>query len=272
MTLPRLDAGYDVPASAVEAFAANGHCALRGICSAEEVDAYRPVIHDAALTYSRETRPLEERDTYGKAFLQVPNLWRRDENVEGFVFAPRFAAIAAALLGVGGVRLYHDQALFKEAGGGRTPWHQDQFYWPLDTDKTITMWMPLVNVPEEIGSMTFASGSHRHGYLGEVSISDESDDVFGRLVEEKGLRLETHGALAAGDATFHTGWILHSAPPNPTGTLRAVMTVIYYADGARVTIPNSPYQEYDRTRWLAAVEAGELAISEKNPLLWPGAT
>ena len=36
------------------------------------------------------------------------------------------------------VRLYHDQALFKEAGGGITPWHQDQHYWPLDTDRTIT--------------------------------------------------------------------------------------------------------------------------------------
>src|SRR5207249_11996994 len=55
--------------------------------------------------------------------------------------------------------LYHDQALFKEAGGGRTPWHQDMYYWPLDTDRTITMWMPLVDVPAEVGSMLFASGS-----------------------------------------------------------------------------------------------------------------
>ena len=59
---------------------------------------------------------------------------------------------AAHLLGVDGVRLSHDQALFKEPGGGRTPWHQDQCYWPLDTDKTITMWMPLVDVPGEVGT------------------------------------------------------------------------------------------------------------------------
>ena len=36
------------------------------------------------------------------------------------------------LLQTPGVRMYHDQALYKEAGGGYTPWHVDQFYWPLD--------------------------------------------------------------------------------------------------------------------------------------------
>jgi ectoine hydroxylase-related dioxygenase (phytanoyl-CoA dioxygenase family) len=242
---------------------------LRGVCSPEEIAAYRPVIHDAALAHSRETRPMEERDTYGKAFLQVPNLWRRDEGVARFVLAKRFAKVAADLLGVEGIRLYHDQALFKEAGGGRTPWHQDQYYWPLDTENTITMWMPLVDVSAEIGSMTFASGSQRHGYLGSYAISDESDAEFARMVEEKGLPLDTHGAVAAGDATFHRGWMLHSAPPNPTGTLRAVMTVIYYADGARVSTPNSPAQEFDRQSWLSSIEPGELADGPKNPRVWP---
>ncbi|MEM9514691.1 MAG: phytanoyl-CoA dioxygenase family protein [Actinomycetota bacterium] len=43
------------------------------------------------------------------------------------------ASVAAELLGVEAVRVYHDQALVNRAGGGRTPWHQDQWYWPLDT-------------------------------------------------------------------------------------------------------------------------------------------
>ena len=67
------------------------------------------------------------------------------------MFGGRFAGVAAALLGVDGVRLYHDQALFKEPGGGPTPWHQDQVYWPLATDRTITMWMPLVDLPDASG-------------------------------------------------------------------------------------------------------------------------
>jgi len=43
--------------------------------------------------------------------------------------------------GCGDVRIYHDHALFKEAGGRATYWHQDQYYWPLDTADTVTMAM-----------------------------------------------------------------------------------------------------------------------------------
>src|SRR5205823_1429564 len=144
--------------------------------------------------------PFEARDTYGKAFLQAAHLWRLDDNVRRFVLAPRFAKVAAELLGVGGVRLYHDQALIKESGGGHTPWHQDQRYWPLDTDATITMWMPLDDVPPDVGTMTFACGSHLLGDLAGPVISDDSEAMFDAAVRSKGLALDTHGPLAAGDA------------------------------------------------------------------------
>jgi len=267
--LPDLSNAYLLPAANVAEYREKGHTILRGVASPREVEAYRPIIQEAAFQYSRETRPLEERDTYGKAFLQVPNLWRKDDRVRRFVFARRFAKIAADLMGVDGVRIYHDQALFKEAGGGQTPWHQDQYYWPFDGDKTITMWMPLVDIPPEIGTMTFVSGSQRLGYLGEFPISDESDRAFQHMVREKDLPLDCHGPAVAGDATFHAGRILHSAPPNPTGTLRAVMTVIYFADGMRVSEPNSDAQRYDLAMWMPGCKPGDLAASEKNPRLYP---
>jgi ectoine hydroxylase-related dioxygenase (phytanoyl-CoA dioxygenase family) len=267
-SLPPLDTTFDVAAGEGERFGRDGHAVIRSLARRDEVAAYRPVIEDAAMRHVRETRPLEERDTYGKAFLQIPNLWRRDEGVRRFTLARRFGQVAADLLGVDGVRLYHDQALFKEPAGGRTPWHQDQFYWPLDTDRTITMWMPLVDVPPEVGSMTFVSGSQREGYLGDFGISDESDDTFAAMIEEHGLRVETHGALAAGDATFHAGWTLHCAPANPTANMRPVMTVIYVADGARVAEPRSPFQEFDLKMWLPGLAPGDLVDTEKNPLVW----
>jgi len=62
---------------------------------------------------------------------------------------------------VDGVRIYHDQALFKEPGGGFTPWHADQYYWPLETDKTITAWMPLQSIPLTMGPLEFSAGRHR---------------------------------------------------------------------------------------------------------------
>ena len=266
--LPDLSARSDVPATRVAELREKGHTVLRRLASHDEVTAYRPVIEAAALAHARETRPVEERDTYGQAFLQVWNLWRKHEGVRRFVLAERFARAAADLLGVDGVRLYHDQALLKEAGGGPTPWHQDQWYWPLDTDRTVTMWMPLVDVPRAIGTMSFASGSHRLGALADLPISDESEAAFRRVVAERGLPVDTHGPASAGDATFHLGWTLHSAPPNPTGTLRSVMTVIYFADGARVAEPANDHQRFDLRKWLPGLAPGDRAASELNPLVW----
>ena len=272
--LPPLDATYAVDADVGEGFRRDGHALVRGLATADEVAAYRPHLVRAGEVRNRETRPLEERDTYGQAFLQLVNLWRVDDAVRQFVFAPRFARVAADLLGVEGVRLYHDQALFKEPGGGPTPWHQDQVYWPLDTSNTITMWMPLVEVPAEVGSMTFATGSHRSGANGgggAFDISDASDAAVADLLARESLSLTTYGALRAGDATFHAGWTLHRAGPNPTGAVREVMTIIYFADGARATEPANDYQAFDLRMWLRGVAPGEPAAGERNPRLWPAA-
>jgi ectoine hydroxylase-related dioxygenase (phytanoyl-CoA dioxygenase family) len=255
-------------ASVAEDFRRRGHCVVRALAPADEVAAIRPVIEEAAARRTAGVAPLEERDTYGKAFLQAMNLWRLDDAIRAFVFDSRFARTAAELMGVEGVRLYHDQALIKEAGGGPTPWHQDQRYWPLDTTHTITMWMPLADIPAQVGSMTFASGSHRLGDLGVPGISDESESLFAAAVQEKRLPQETHGALAAGDATFHAGWTLHRAGANATGAARPVMTVIYYEDGARVTEPADDYQRFDLAMWLKGSAPGEVADGERNPRLW----
>ena len=54
------------------------------------------------------------------------NLWEQDADIHRFAFGKRLARIAADLMGVRGVRLYHDQALSKQPGGGPTPYHADQ--------------------------------------------------------------------------------------------------------------------------------------------------
>ena len=251
------------------AFQRDGHAFLPALASGEEIARVRPRILAAAAARNPDPPPLEVRNTYGKAFLQSMNCWRLDDEVKAFVWSPRFARVAAALLGVDGVRLYHDQALFKEPGGGPTPWHQDQVYWPLDTDRTITMWMPLVDVPAEVGSMTFVSGSSRLGDLGSYDISDSSDGAVAELLAERDLALHTYGAVHAGDATFHAGWTLHRAGPNPTARTREVMTVIWYADGARVVEPENDHQRFDLAMWLKGSEPGQAADGPRNPLLWP---
>jgi ectoine hydroxylase-related dioxygenase (phytanoyl-CoA dioxygenase family) len=263
-SLPALGSPYPVTDEQQAAFARDGHVVLREVASGPEVAAYRTAITDGVARYNTETRPLEERDTYGKAFLQVPNLWQHDPAVARFVLGARFAGIAAALLGVPAVRLYHDQALFKEPGGGPTPWHQDGFYWPLETTKTVTMWMPLVDVP---AGMEWVSGSHLQGDLGRFEISDESEAHFRSLIASRGLPVAAAGPLAAGDATFHAGWALHRAPGNETETMREVMTVIWFADGTRVGAADSEPRQNDLAKWLPGLDPGDLAASPLNPRL-----
>ena len=263
--LPALDAAYELDRSAIDGFRADGHVTLRGVLSAAELSGYRAAIADAVRQHSTETRPLEERDTYGKAFLQVWNLWTLEDTARRFVLARRFARIAADLLGVDAVRLYHDQALFKEPGGGKTPWHQDQYYWPLDTDHSITMWMPLVDA---YAGMEFVSGTHLEHDLGGPDISDDSDAHFESLLVDGSRTVRPVGPLQAGDATFHAGWILHRAPGNPTPTTREVMTVIYYADGTTVGPVDSEPRRTDLERWLPGCVEGGLAASPINPVVY----
>lgn len=271
MSLPDLAGEFELDPGLPTAFRRDGHVVVRGLASQEEVAAFRPALVEAGDRGRVDRRPFEERGTYGQAFIQMFNLWRHREEARAFVFARRFAKVAAELLGVEAVRLYHDQALFKEPGGGFTPWHQDQFYWPLDTDQTITLWMPLVDVEEAMGPMTFASGSHRLGFLGDFPIGDESQRAFDRLVDEKGLTRSRGGAFAAGDASFHTGWTLHSAPGNATDRMREVMTIIYFPDGTRVGALDHPNRRLDRDVWLPGCEPGELAASKLNPVLFRSA-
>ena len=128
-----------------------------------------------SLGQAADAVPLEQRDTYGKAFLQVLNRWTESDKVKEFVFGKRLARIAAELMRVSGVRIYHDQALYKEPGGGITPWHADQYYWPVSSDRTITAWVPLQNTPCEMGPLAFCEKSHRFQIGRDLEISDKSE-------------------------------------------------------------------------------------------------
>jgi hypothetical protein len=62
-------------------FTANGHAYIPGLISAAELQPYRQAILDWAADFKAQQKPMEERDTYGKAFLQMMNLWESSETV-----------------------------------------------------------------------------------------------------------------------------------------------------------------------------------------------
>jgi ectoine hydroxylase-related dioxygenase (phytanoyl-CoA dioxygenase family) len=165
---------------------------------------FNDVISSRVAQMNTVTTTLEERGTYGKAFLQLFNLWREDEEVKELVFSKRLAQIATDLMQTEGVRIYHDQALFKEGGGGITPWHADQYYWPLETDKTVTAWIPLQATPLEMGPLEFSAGSHVIEAGRDLEIGDESEAQI-----QQNLRVTDFKHVIepfdAGEISFHSG-------------------------------------------------------------------
>jgi ectoine hydroxylase-related dioxygenase (phytanoyl-CoA dioxygenase family) len=265
---PDLVAEYRVSEESIMNFQRDGHVVLRSVASRGDIDLFRPLLREVV----QQTVAQEDRqgrvDDYSALFQQVTNVWSKDDRLKAFILARRFAGIAARLLGVHSVRLYHDQALFKPPGGKPTPWHQDQFYWPLDTDKTITMWMPLVDAARTMGTMSFASGSHREGALLREAISAEADRKFADVVAQKKFPVVDY-ELKAGDATFHAGWTVHSAHANQSDRAREVITIIYFANGARIVEPETPNRRADMEVFLPGQRPGEQAGSPLNPVLFP---
>lgn len=113
---------YALSKEQISFYQQNRFIKLKQVFSPEVLSWLKEVITERSVFMNKETRSLDERNTYGKAFLQLFNLWLEDEQVSELVLSRRLGKIAAELMQCEGVRLYHDQALFKEAGGGFTPW------------------------------------------------------------------------------------------------------------------------------------------------------
>ena len=168
-------------------------------------------------------------------------------------------------MGVTGVRIYHDQALFKEPGGGFTPWHADQYYWPVSSDKVITAWIPLQDTPSEMGPLAFCEKSHRFQIGRDLEISDESEITLRGALDS--FRME-ESPFNLGDASFHSGWTFHRAGANATSRPREVMTVIYMDENIRLTAPRNKDQVNDTERWCPGVAIGHVIDSPLNPVLF----
>lgn len=262
-----LERAYPITSEQIGFFRANGFVRLKRVFSPDELAHYGLEFTRLTFERSSQRKPLEERSTYGKAFVQITNLWEQSETARAFVFSKRLARIAAELLDVSGVRLYHDQSLCKEQGGGFTPAHADQYYWPLASDRCVTAWVPLQAVPAEMGPIGFYAESQRAAFGRDLPISDESEALITAQMERHGFPLIDE-PFELGEVSFHRGWTFHRAGSNRTSQPRAVMTIIYMDQDMRLKEP-SPGQQADAEAFCPGVEVGEVIDSPKNPVLFP---
>ena len=263
----RLDQPYELAQEAIDFFQKNRYIKLKNVFDAEILAYYSTFISEKVAELNKNGQPLDARDTYGKAFLQIFNLWREDETIKEFVFSKRLGKIAADLMQTEGVRMYHDQALYKEGGGGITPWHADQYYCPLSSDKTVTAWIPLQAIPLNMGPLEFSAGSHVIVEGRELAIGDDSEVLI-----QKKLRVTDFKHVIEpfdlGEVSFHSGWVFHRAGANQTDDMRKVMTVIYMDKDMLLKQPENENQINDWHTWCPGAIVGEVIDTPLNPVIY----
>ncbi len=262
-----LDSSYQLTQENIDFYQKNRYIKLKEVLNQEIIEYFNLAISKQVNEMNQEKTALDERTTYGKAFLQLFNLWVENPIVKELIFSKRIAKIASDLMEVDDVRLYHDQALFKEGGGGITPWHADQYYWPLETDKTITAWIPLQATPLEMGPLEFSAGSHAIIEGRELEIGDESEEVIQKKLRVTDFK-HVIEAFDLGEISFHSGWVFHRAGANVTNDMRKVMTIIYMDKDMILKNPENKNQLNDWNTWCPGAKVGEVINSPINPILY----
>jgi ectoine hydroxylase-related dioxygenase (phytanoyl-CoA dioxygenase family) len=249
----------------VEAFRRDGFVVVPDLLDRDELARYERAVTAGvrARGEASDRAPLEARSRYQQSFTQCMNLWEDCPEVRPLTFHPRVGEVAAALLGVDALRIWHDQALYKEAGGRETDAHQDHPYWPIKETASVTAWIPFHGSTMASGAVGYVPGSHLVGMRRFVNIFfGEPQDI---LAEPEIAGMEpVFVEVPPGSVAYHHGLTVHLAKPNTTDRDRAVHTIIYFPDGSTRGYP-FPHFCVDR----GGIEMGQPIDSDATPIAWP---
>lgn len=125
----------------------NGFVVIEDFLSPEEVEDWRSKVMSAIKDRAGKKMPgkdikvgeddgiNDDTEYFGKVFDQLINLWQTDEGVKKLMMDERIGRMAADLAGVDGIRIWHDQALFKRPWANPTAWHLDTPFGPFRTGR-----------------------------------------------------------------------------------------------------------------------------------------
>jgi hypothetical protein len=257
-----LAAPFDLTAAQRDAFRQDGFIKLRNVLSPA-------VVRRLAEQLDYLLRAEHGGDVSGR-FIALELLWLRDEVMRLVALSPRLGAIAADLIGAPVVRLYHDNALSKEPGCGRTPWHHDAEHFPLATLQVVTAWIPVTAIPASMGPLALARGDHVRDLVADLhfdKVGTAYDEAVGRRLAEADVAIDS-SPFTIGEVSFHSSLCFHTAGPNRSMQPRRALATTYYADGAKVvgspTLVSGCWRDF-----LPGVEPGGLAASTRNPVVLP---
>lgn len=256
-----LNERLEVTNEQIDFYNKNGFVKIKNVVEQEFLPELKRIVEAAVLVRKgKDERDLKEKSQYEQSFLQCGYLCWDFTAIKEIVFAKRFAGIIRDLMQAEHVRLWHDQALFKEPGGRVTDAHQDCSYWPIHEPQfTSTMWLALVDVPVEKGCLYFYPQTNDPNLKEYV-------DIFKNPHQPDFLKDKERVfvPLKAGDATFHSGLTFHGAGENKTNQMREAITVIYIKDG--VTFDFSDERNRTHTSCIGLNE-GDIINTKYTPIL-----
>ena len=250
----------------IEAFHRDGFLVVEDVFEPAQLADFGAVV-DAAVAgrAGSDRRALAEKSLYEQSFIQCINLWEDSTAVRRFTFDPHLGEMAAALLGAQAIRIWHDQALYKEAGGRETDPHQDRPFWPIDPPDQVTAWIPFDGSRRGGGAMAYIPGSHRVGLERFVDISHVLQEPYDILNDPAVAEIEPVWVEApAGSVVFHHSLTVHLAEENASDRTRRVYCIIYFADGC-VRRSAIPHLVPDRQ----GIAVHEPIVGEVSPIAWP---
>lgn len=227
-----MDTPYPVSDEQIAQYQRDGFIQISNVVTGDDLVRLREAVEAAVESERGERAPGETKSVYEQIFIQKVNLWRRHPAVREFVLCKRFGELAARLSGLP-ARVWHDQALFKEAReGAKTPWHQDAHYWPHhDRRNQITIWIALKDATIENGCMSFIPGTQHLTNIEAIRLA-EPQNIFDFAPEFKGIKPRVC-ELKAGSCTFHNGLTFHYAGPNKSDQMREAFAILYMPDGTK---------------------------------------
>ncbi len=258
---------YQITREQTAEYQKNGYIVIEDFLNAKELEHWRTVTEDAVKQRLTERNGLTNQDSpgyYSQVFIQAVRLADTHVGMARLMFDERLGYAAGTLAGVNGIRIWHDQALFKQPYGNPTAWHLDDPNWSFHSPDAISIWVALDRATLANGCLWYLPGTHREGRYELSGIGHNIGDMFHEYPEWK-TRKAIPAPCPAGSAVFHNGMTAHGAGANMTPLPRRAMTCAYMPDGSTFNgIKNVLRDDY-----FASLKAGDILDDPRQvPLIW----
>lgn len=191
-------------------------------------------------------------------FIELVRNTEVSPELQRFMYDSPVADMMAALLDSPDIWLYSDEFFVKGPGGGRTPWHQDLPYWPMEGSKIASAWISLDPLPAA-ECLEYVRGTHHgrryDGFNPRRVAEDPTLPYFGTeypplpdIEADRSVWDIVSWDIEPGDVILAHPAVLHGGgPTGPTSTRRAI-TIRMYGDDivyaprppTRPTVPLTP--------------------------------